>query len=72
MEAKMTSYNIIKMGAYYSKMAAYYYKMAEYFYKMNYDNKFYRSPFHPGQQFLVFIQGGSSLLKPPFQRKLVI
>jgi hypothetical protein len=28
MEAKMTSYNIIKMAAYFYKMAAYYYKMS--------------------------------------------
>jgi hypothetical protein len=38
MEAKMTSYNIIKI-------AAYYYKMAAYYYKMSYDNII------PGQQF---------------------
>jgi hypothetical protein len=48
----MISYIIIKM-------AAYYYKMVAYYYKLNYDNM---SPFHVGQQFLVFIQGGSSLL----------
>jgi hypothetical protein len=39
MEAKMTSYNIVKM-------AAYYYKMTAYYYKMSYDNMF-----SPGQQF---------------------
>jgi hypothetical protein len=32
----MTSYNIIKLAAYYYKMAAYYYKMAAYYYKMTY------------------------------------
>jgi hypothetical protein len=35
-EIKMTSYNIIKLAAYYFKMAAYYYKMAAYYYKMTY------------------------------------
>ncbi len=39
MEAKMISYNIVKMAAYYFKMTAYYYKMS-------YDNMF-----PPGQQF---------------------
>ncbi len=41
----MTSYNIIKMAAYYYKMAAYYYTMTVCYYKMNYDNM------SPGQQF---------------------
>jgi hypothetical protein len=35
MEAKITSYNIIKMEAYCYKMVAYYYKMTAYYYKMS-------------------------------------
>jgi hypothetical protein len=72
MEVKMTSYIIIKMAVYYYIMATYYNKISTHYYKMNYDSIFQSGPFHPWQQFLISIQGGSSLLQAPLQRKLVI